>query len=125
MRKTRAGVAALAAAMLGVAHPGATASDDAALSLVPQAADSSGGSGPRALRAFGELAVGRLGQRYGLPTEDTRRASLDLTWDGKLAPQWRAVLSNRLDDIHPAGPGGRSTLNSVREAFVGWQVLHL
>lgn len=121
MRKTRAGAAAFVAAMLGAGHAGAVASDDAALSLQPQAGASNAPSGPRSLRAFGELAVGRLGQRYGQPTEDSRRASLDLTWDAKLAPQWRAVLSNRLDDIHPAGPGGRSTLNSVREAFFGWQ----
>ncbi len=75
----------------------------------------------RALRLFGEVAAGRLSQRYGLGTEDTRRASLDLNWDVQPSPQWRAVLSDRLDDVHPVESGSRSTLNSLREAFVGWQ----
>ena len=95
MRKTRAGAAAFVAAMIGAVHPGAVASDDAALDLQPKETAGAPSPGERPLRIFGELAVGRLEQRHGLPSEDSRRASLDLTWNARLAPQWRAVLSNR------------------------------
>lgn len=109
---------AVAAALLPLA---AWASDEAALDLVPTVEPAAQPAQARSLRVFGELAAGRLDQRYGLPSEDARRASLDLTWSFKPAPQWRGVLSNRLDDIHPVEAGGRSTLNSLREAFIGWQ----
>jgi hypothetical protein len=33
----------------------------------------------------------------------------------------RAVLSSRLDYLDPAEPGWPNTVNSLREAFVGWQ----
>jgi hypothetical protein len=95
--------------------------DDAALGLLPTEQEAPPPATQRGLRLFGELAVGRMSQRYGLPSEDTRRASIDLTWEFKPAPQWRAVLSDRLDDAHPVDEGSRSTLNSLREAFVGWQ----
>ncbi|MBI3366892.1 MAG: hypothetical protein HY021_00060, partial [Burkholderiales bacterium] len=72
-------------------------------------------------RAFIEVAAGRIGQRYGLPSQDARRASLDLSLSARPAPGWRAVLSDRLDDIHPVDAGSRATLNSLREAYVGWQ----
>lgn len=121
MRTFRAGAAAALSSTLLFAAAPVAASDDAALDLKPEA-EAPAGAGQRAsFRAFGEVAIGRLTQRYGLGTEDTRRASLDLAWDVKLGPQWRAVLSDRLDDIHPVEAGGRSTLNSLREAFVGWQ----
>lgn len=121
MRTFRAGAfAALCSSLLGAAGP-ATASDDAALDLKPESELPAKAESRPSLRAFGELAVGRLTQRYGLGAEDARRASLDLVWDVKLGSQWRAVLSDRLDDIHPVEAGGRSTLNSLREAFVGWQ----
>lgn len=99
----------------------ALAADDAALDLVPDAAPAAKPSTRSPLKLFGEFALGRLSQRYGAGTETARRASLDLTLDLKPAPGWRAVLSDRLDDIHPVDEGGRSTLNSVREAYLAWQ----
>lgn len=103
----------------------ATASDDDALALEPElpaaAPEPAGRPARPALRAFAELTAGRLGQRFGLGRADVRRGSLDLVWDLKLGTQWRAVFSDRLDDMHPVDAGERSTLNSVREAFVGWQ----
>lgn len=109
------GLALAAAALMSMAW----ASDDAALDLKP--ADTPSATGGGGLKLFAELAAGRLSQRYGLGHEDARRASLDLLWTFKPAPQWRGVLSNRLDDIHPVEAGGRSTLNSLREAALGWQ----
>jgi hypothetical protein len=92
----------------------------AALDLKPTGQAASAETSARPLRLFGEMAAGRLQQRYGLPSEDARRASLDLTWTFKQAG-WRGVFSNRLDDMHPVDAGSRSTLNSLRELYVGWQ----
>lgn len=106
---------------LAVVSGGASgATDDAALDLTPQQQPTSASS-TSPLRALVELAVGRMDRRFGEGSTDVRRASLDLTLDLKPGTGWRAVLSNRLDDIHPVEPGGRSTLNSLREGYVGWQ----
>ncbi|MFY7941275.1 MAG: hypothetical protein ACOVOX_10240, partial [Burkholderiaceae bacterium] len=72
-------------------------------------------------RIFVEGAAGRISQRYGLSDLDTNRLSLDIKHQSKLADNWRVVFSNRLDHLRPAGNGYPSTLNSVREAYVGWQ----
>jgi hypothetical protein len=101
--------------------PALAADDDAALGLVPDLADKPKAAASRSLRLFGEFAVGRLSQRYDLPAEDTRRASIDLNWSFKPSAQWRGVISDRLDDVHPVEAGSRSTLNSLREAYLGWQ----
>lgn len=106
---------------VGAVSGPAWASDADALDLKPDIDESAKPSGGKGLRTLVELAAGRMTQRYGLPTEDTRRASLDLNWEVRLAPQWRAVLSDRVDDQHPVDAGSRSTLNSLREASLGWQ----
>jgi hypothetical protein len=95
--------------------------DAAALDLVPSTEAAPRKANERSFRLFAELVAGRLSQRYGLPSEDARRASLDFTWDFRPAAQWRGVVSNRLDDVHPVEAGSRSTLNSLREAYLGWQ----
>ena len=95
--------------------------DDEALDLKVEGGEERGKVAQRSLRLFGELAGGRLYQRGGLASEDVRRASVDFYWEFKPAAQWRGVLSNRLDDMHPVDAGSRSTLNSLREAYLGWQ----
>jgi hypothetical protein len=72
-------------------------------------------------RVFVEAAAGRISQRYGLADIDSHRLSLDFTHKANFGGGWRAGLSDRLDNIHPAGEGSPSTLNSLREAYVGWQ----
>jgi hypothetical protein len=72
-------------------------------------------------RIFFEAAAGQIGQRYGLPDLDTHRLSLDLNHKVSLGQGWRAVLSNRTDQLRPAGVEMPSTLNSLRQAYVGWQ----
>jgi hypothetical protein len=128
MRKTSAGLPAVRAVVWAVcctagwAQPAwAQTSIDAALDLKPAEETAQQPATGRSLRLFGELTAGRLSQRYGLPDETARRASIDLTWTFKPAPQWRGVISNRLDDVHPVEDGSRSTLNSLREASIGWQ----
>lgn len=98
----------------------AQSSDDAALDLKAEEPAAADKKPARSLRVFGELAAGRLSLRGDGGSDDVRRASLDLYWEFKPAAQFRGVISNRLDDMHPVDPGSRSTLNSLREAYVGW-----
>lgn len=126
MHAIRAGVAVMTvvcAASLGLPQWAFAADDDDALSLssAPEPAPAKSSGAGTGLRVFAELAAGRLSRRFGQPSDDARRASLDVSWQAKVGTQWRVTLSDRLDDIHPLEPGGRSTLNSLREAFVGWQ----
>lgn len=73
------------------------------------------------LRLMLEGALGRVEQR-GLPSEIGRRASADLRYNrGSADGRWRFGFSDRLDYVRPVAPGARTTYNSLREAFVGWQ----
>jgi hypothetical protein len=110
---------AICVAMVGAS--GSARADDAdalALESAPELPQ----KGPdNPLRAYAEVAVGRMAQRYGLPAADTHRLSLDLNWSAKLSDRWRVALSDRLDNIRPAGAGSPSTQNSLREAYASWQ----
>lgn len=121
MRKTSASVIAAWCLAALASSAAVAASDDAALDLKPSADGSPKPASDRSFRLFGELAVGRSSQRYDLPTEDARRASIDFSWSFRPFAQWRGTISNRLDDVHPVEAGSRSTLNSLREAYIGWQ----
>lgn len=132
IRTHRAGSGAWLLAALLVA-PVAQAADDDALALeapetpaAPAAATTKPGgppaeTSPKTLRLYVEGTVGRLWRRVGLSNADSRRVSIDYSQSFKLAPGWRAVLSDRFDDVHPAESGERSSANSLREAYVGWQ----
>ena len=74
----------------------------------------------RPVRAFVEAAVGRAEQRYGLGSESLQRVSVDVQYQARLAPGWRAVVSDRLDAVHPKAAND-SAVNTLREAYVGWQ----
>lgn len=113
-------------ALLLAAGAGWAAEDDDALSLQApaseQASDKSAvPAADRTMRLFVEGTAGRLTRRGGLSNTDSRRLSIDYSQTFKPAPGWRAVLSDRFDDVHPAGPGQRSSANSLREAYAGWQ----
>ncbi len=120
---TRA-VAVLAATALPLASPTAWAAetpeiDPLALEAAPAA------EAPAKAQADGklflEVAGGLQARRYGMDTQGTHRVSLDFSRRFKPAPQWHAALSNRLDHLQPPGEAGDPrTLNSLREAYVGW-----
>jgi hypothetical protein len=107
-----------ASALLASASARADDADALSLEAAPAAAAP---ATPAATRVFVEGALGRIAQRYDLPSLSARRASLDITHNAKWSGGWRATVSDRLDSIHPADDGMPSTLNSLREAFVGWQ----
>ncbi len=92
--------------------------DALALESAPEAA---AGAAARPLRLFVEGALGNASRRYGLDDETLGRASLDVYWAPRFDDRWRAVLSSRLDYLDPAEPGWPNTVNSLREASIGWQ----
>ena len=78
--------------------------------------------GARDTRIFFEGALGNIGRRYGLANQDLGRASIDFSHTSRLGLGWRAVISDRLDLIHPRDPAGADqTVNSLREAYLSWQ----
>lgn len=91
--------------------------DADALSLTSAPVESTQG----ATKLFIEGAAGRADQRYQPGWRNIGRVSLDLSSSIRLAPDWRAVISDRLDAMHPADPGADNTINSLREAYVSWQ----
>ena len=77
--------------------------------------------GTRATRIFVEGAIGNSSQRYQLKSRDIGRLSLDFSNTSRLGSGWSAVISDRLDRIHPRDAGLDETVNSLREAYVSWQ----
>lgn len=75
----------------------------------------------KSTRMFVEVSVGNATQRYALGSVAMHRGSLDFTYSGRIGQGLRLVLSDRLDQIHPRGPGLDETVNSLREAYVSWQ----
>lgn len=72
-------------------------------------------------RLFLEGMIGTAAQRYQADNRDLWRASLDFSHTARFGAGWRAVISDRVDRIHPADPGVDSTVNSLREAYLSWQ----
>lgn len=68
---------------------------------------------------FAEMAAGQVHTLAG--THSNQRLSLDLQLDKSLAPGWRGVLANRLDLDWPAQRGTEHRINTLKEAYVGWQ----
>ena len=112
-------------ASLGLLAGTARADDLDALTLeaapTPAVTTASRAGDPKPLRMYAEAALGRVDQRYGLATANSRRLSLDLVASSSLGGGWRAVLSDRLDHFRPVDAGSPDTLNSLREAYVSWQ----
>lgn len=109
-------VALACAALTGAAYSAST--DDDALDL--QTSDPTPGAEvPSPIKLSAELALGQ-GQLRGAGRQSLRRASLDLVYAAQLDKQWRVALSNRLDVVHPTDSEDNA-INSLREAYVGWQ----
>lgn len=75
----------------------------------------------RDTKFFFEGAIGNASQRYLSHSRDLGRASLDVSHSTRLAPGWRAVISDRLDHIYPRDADADETVNSLREAYLSWQ----
>ena len=113
-------LAALLALSLQPAHAADTNDETDALNL------EGAKTGPvptseKATRIFVEGALGNSSQRYQANSRDLGRATFDLSYTARVGNGLRFVLSDRLDNIHPADGGADSTINSLREAYVSWQ----
>lgn len=110
----------LAGSAFCAADPPKDGPDDAdALSLADQARPASRPS--RDWRAFVELALARSQLRGASSADSDARLSLDLHYDGIIAPGWRAVISDRLDLMHSSAASGETNVNTLREAYLSWQ----
>jgi hypothetical protein len=107
-------------AALADASIGASASDADALLL----ADTTQATAARASdwRVFAESALGQATQRAGGAPVAGRRLSFDLAYDGTLAPGWRAVLADRLDLNWQRRFDNETSVNTLKEAYLSWQV---
>lgn len=114
-------VALLAAASASAADPPGDPPDDAgALSVADQAETAKPSS--QSWRVFGEGALSRSSLRGNASAIEGSRVSLDLRYDGTVAPGVRAVLSDRLDLIHSNAAPRETNVNTLREAYLSWHV---
>lgn len=68
-----------------------------------------------------EGALGVASQRYTVNSQNIGRASLDFSYATRISPNWRAVISDRLDYFNPAAADTDASVNSLREAYMSWQ----
>lgn len=97
----------------------AGADDEAALQLADQTVTRAERRGD--WRAFVEAARGEtLTSGVGAPAR-VDRLSLDVLYDGTLAPGWRAVFADRVDARWPDRRASREDVNTLKEAYASWQ----
>lgn len=72
-------------------------------------------------RFFGEGALGRVTRRADNNSIASQRLSLDFSYDGAIAPLWRATLADRLDVTWRDDFQGRRHINTLKEAYLSWQ----
>lgn len=70
--------------------------------------------------AFIEGAAGRTILRNGIGSWD-QRLSLDVQLDKRFAPGWRFVFADRLDMFWHDEPARQHGINTLKEAYLGWQ----
>ena len=99
---------------------GAHADDADALAL----ADSGSAQVPVASnwRSFAEAAYGQSRPRSGAAIANNERTSLDLQFDQSFASGWRAIVADRLDVNWPAQGADQRAINTLKEAYLSWQV---
>lgn len=115
------------ASALGQTAVGAPDSEDAALLLADQSPAATEQAKDWQLSLEGVL--GETGQRYGKGDLPSQRLSLDLQIDTKIDSDWRAVLSDLLDQRWQQQPSNAnavssstsSSTNTLREAYLSWQ----
>jgi len=86
---------------------------DQAPAKVEQAAD---------WHTFIEAAYGDTEQRYGLPSYENGRLSIDTSLDKTLAPGWRLVFADRLDWEWQDEAPDQAKINTLKELYLSWHV---
>ncbi len=108
----------LLATLVGVVQP-ALGDDAEALMLADTAPERL--KTARDWQGYAETAFGETISRTG-SVVSTQRLSFDLQLDKPLAPGWRAVLADRWDVTWPALGSDPSGINTLKEAYLSWQV---
>lgn len=112
-------LALLGSSASGAGEAAADAPDDAdALSLADEAKPVARQT--RNWQVFGEASLSRTSLRGGTSSADGGRLSLDLRYDGTIAPELRAVLSDRLDLSRSSEAPRETNVNTLREAYLSW-----
>lgn len=94
--------------------------DAAALALADKTTAAAEQSGD--WRVYVEAAA-REARRQGAGTAlHGGRLSIDARFDKTLAPGWRAVFADRLDMNRLEGVSGNRDINTLKEAYLSWQV---
>ena len=105
--------------LAAAALPALADGDAAALALADKTADTAEQAGD--WRVYTEAALRESRPRgAGLARHGTR-VSLDARLDTNFAPDWRAVLADRLDLNRADGATGNNDVNTLKEAYVSWQ----
>ncbi|GMV46040.1 MAG: hypothetical protein AMXMBFR66_14380 [Pseudomonadota bacterium] len=112
-------VALAAALAVALAGTSARAADDDALALTSSAEPAAPTASP--LRLALEAGGGTLWDHWQDRSVAARRVAVDLRYAQPIGGGWRVALSDRLDHVHPMPGGQPDTLNSLREAYAGWQ----
>ncbi|TXT35303.1 MAG: hypothetical protein FD135_4985 [Comamonadaceae bacterium] len=73
-------------------------------------------------QGYVETGFGESIARTGGAVTPNQRLSFDLQLDKSLAPGWRAVLADRWDVSWPAQGSEPSGINTLKEAYLSWQV---
>lgn len=120
----RASLAAILAALLLPALPAEAQErnadpEDAALLLADRAPAATETSRDWQLAVEGALGESTL--RNGSRGKQTQRLSLDLQADHAFDPNWRGILSEQLDMRWQGQLGERTSINTLREAYLSWQ----
>lgn len=76
---------------------------------------------PSDWKVFGETGLRESTRRGTGQTLHAERLSLDVRFDKVLAPGWRAVFADRLDMNRAHGATGDGNINTLKEAYLGWQ----
>ncbi|WP_147414691.1 hypothetical protein [Simplicispira hankyongi] len=118
-RLSMGALGALGALAVALAFPAAAQSGDIDALLLADA-PAAPTVAARDWQLFSELAAGQVHTLLGRD-RDNQRVSLDLQIDHSLAPGWRAVLADRLDVSWPPQGGQEHPINTLNEAWVGWQ----
>jgi hypothetical protein len=73
-------------------------------------------------RAFVEAARGETLATAASAPARVDRLSIDVAYDGLLAPGWRAVLADRLDARWLDRSDAQQNVNTLKDAYASWQV---
>lgn len=120
MRSSLIAAGVAAALGVGAAHAQAAPSDLDALSIADEARLEPAQAS--SWRAFVEGGALDAWDRSLARAEDGARVSLDAHYEGALAPGFRFIFGDRLDLEELGPPSVRSSINTLKEAYVSWQV---